>query len=88
LFSRFPFGTEMNQHEVVLAQALRALKDTLQSKPRALRVAAAALTHRPGDELRPYLKRMGLSHPRNAREFVYQRLLAVELRRLLETPTP
>jgi acyl-CoA hydrolase len=83
LFPRFPFGTEMTEQEVVLAQALQALKGRLQNKRHALRAALAALIARPDRELGPYLERMGLARPKTLREHAYQRLLAPELRRAL-----
>jgi acyl-CoA hydrolase len=88
LFPRFPFGTEMDQHETVLAQALQGLKESLQSKRHALRAGAAALVASPARDLKPYLERMGLAHPRSLREHAYQRLLVGELRRALRSSPP
>jgi hypothetical protein len=83
LFSEFPFGTDLTQEEVVLAKALRHLKQKTEggwSKLRAV-LAAAAVRGVP-DSLRPYLERMGLSAPTTRSEWLWQRLLVNELKDL------
>ncbi len=84
LFSEFPFGTDFTSEEIVLARALKRLKERTGT-PRGKLGALAAAVVRGADsaELQPYLQRMKLDRPRSAGEHVMQRLLANELRAAL-----
>ncbi|MFO0577673.1 MAG: acetyl-CoA hydrolase/transferase C-terminal domain-containing protein [Polyangia bacterium] len=89
LFPRYPFGTELTEHEVVLARALRALKGKVASMRAVLKSAAAVFTHGyPDDSVLPYLERMGLgphkSPPLTPMEGLYARLLTSELKEVLK----
>ncbi|MGH9456098.1 MAG: acetyl-CoA hydrolase/transferase C-terminal domain-containing protein [Thermoanaerobaculia bacterium] len=78
LFEQFPFGTDFTAEEVVLGKALTTLKEkgirNLLPRPRDLRKAI-----RPSDRSRPYLERMELDAPRNARERLLQRVVLYAL---------
>jgi len=83
LFSEFPFGTDFTSEEVVLAKALASLKEhTRDGGPRLKTVATALTSLGTPALLRPYLKRMALNAPRTRQEWLWQRLLVQELRRL------
>lgn len=84
LFSDFPFGTDLSREEVVLAKALRQLKEHTRGRPQALATALkASVSLRTPATMRPYLDRMGLLAPETRREWLWQRLLVQELRDLL-----
>jgi hypothetical protein len=84
LFPAYPFGTELTEHEIVLAQALRALKGKIESKMGALAAMADAVLDGTLDvDVQPYLERMGLADPQNLEQTAYQRLLTAELRQIL-----
>jgi hypothetical protein len=89
LFPRYPFGTELTGHEVVLSRALRALRGKVASMRAVLKSAAAVLAHgHPDDSLLPYLERMGLqphkTPPLTPMEGLYARLLTSELKEVLK----
>jgi len=83
LFSEFPFGTDFTSEEIVLAKALASLKERTRGGGPRLKTLATAMTS-PGTpaHLRPYLKRMALNAPQTRQEWLWQRLLVQELRRL------
>ncbi len=84
LFSEFPFGTDFTAEEIVLARALKRLKErtgTLNGKIAA--IGGAVLRGGVSPDLGPYLERMKLDRPRSAQERLLQRLVANELRRTL-----
>ena len=82
LFPAYPFGTELDAQEIELGRALRALKERMGSLAGELGAfAAAATTGGEGEDVQPLLARMGLDDPQSAKETVYARLLAAELRR-------
>jgi acyl-CoA hydrolase len=84
LFPAFPFGTELTEQEIVLARALRGLKEKIESKKGTLEAMAEAVVEgSSGADVEPYLERMGLLDPQNLKEVAYQRLLAAELRRAI-----
>ena len=84
LFSEFPFGTDFTGEEIVLAKALKSLKDkTAHGWPKLQAVAGAALSRGTPAALRPFLERMSLWKPRNRQEWLWQRLLVRELRSLV-----
>ena len=83
LFSEFPFGTDLTQEEVVLANALARLKQhTAAGWPRVKSIALAVSSRGVPAGMRPYLERMDLLAPRSRREWLWQRLLVQELRGL------
>ncbi|MGH8568695.1 MAG: acetyl-CoA hydrolase/transferase C-terminal domain-containing protein, partial [Gammaproteobacteria bacterium] len=84
LFSAFPFGTDYTAEELVLARALKRLRERMETAAGKAAAVATALL-RPGISapMRPYLQRMRLDRPQNLRERLLQRLVANELRGLL-----
>jgi len=84
LFSEYPFGTDFTGEEIVLAKALRRLAQrTATRSGKAGAAAAALLSGGIPAALRPYLARLQLDRPRNVQEFLWQRLVALELRDLV-----
>jgi acyl-CoA hydrolase len=80
LFSEFPFGTDLTQQEVVLAKALRRLKQRTAGRWPAFKAStAAALNRSTPTAVRPYLERMSLATPKSTQEWLWQRLLVREL---------
>jgi acyl-CoA hydrolase len=80
LFPEFPFGTDFTAEEVVLAKALRQLKDrtsTLSGKTVA--VAGALVRSGVPDRAKPYLERMALDQPKTFGEKLMRNLIAAEL---------
>lgn len=80
LFDRFPFGTELTHEELVLKKALARLKQTLKGEdlslpgPDDIRKTAVV-----PESARPYLKRMQLDDPQNAKETLMQRAVVYAL---------
>jgi hypothetical protein len=84
LFSEYPFGTDFTGEEIVLAKALRRLAQrTATRSGKAGAAAAALLSGGIPAALRPYLARLQLDRPRNVQEFLWQRLVALELHDLV-----
>ncbi len=84
LFSEFPFGTDFTGEEIVLAKALKRLRDKTSSGwPRLKAVASAVLSRGTPANAGPYLERMSLSKPQTRPEWLWQRLLVRELRTLI-----
>jgi acyl-CoA hydrolase len=84
LFSEFPFGTDFTREEIVLGKALKRLQAKSASRwGLAKSIAAAVGRGRIPAATRPYLSRMELDAPRAPREWLWQRLLASELRELV-----
>jgi acyl-CoA hydrolase len=83
LFSEFPFGTDFTAEEIVLAKALANLQEHTRRRGTRLKTLATALTS-PGTpaHLRPYLTRMALHAPQSRQQWLWQRLLVQELRRI------
>ena len=81
LFSEFPFGTDFTTEEIVLAKALRRLKERTSSLSRKAATIAESLVYgRTPVKLRPYLERLQLDRPRSAQEWLLRQLVANELR--------
>jgi acyl-CoA hydrolase len=81
LFSDFPFGTDFTREEIVLARALKGLKErTTGGWPRVKALMGAVTSRGVPSALRPYLDRMSLGAPRTRQEWLWQRLLVQELR--------
>jgi len=80
LFERFPFGTELTEEELVLQKALVSLKRLLKLEelhlpgPDAIRKTIAV-----PENARPYLERMGLDDPKDAKEVLLQRAVVYAL---------
>jgi acyl-CoA hydrolase len=80
LFPEFPFGTELNEVELALKQALTALQQIAKGREldlpelneiwKTIAVPASA---------RPYLERMSLAAPQDAKELLMQRALVYGL---------
>jgi Acetyl-CoA hydrolase/transferase C-terminal domain len=88
LFSEFPFGTDFTQEEIVLMKALERLKGrTAGGWPRVKTLAAALTSRGIPDAVKPYLERMSLSRPQSRQEWLWQRLLAEELRGIVYSRT-
>jgi acyl-CoA hydrolase len=84
LFSEFPFGTDFTAEEIVLARALKSLKErTATPFGRAFAVATSLARARIPQRARPYLERLELDRPANLRERVLRNLVTGELERLL-----
>jgi acyl-CoA hydrolase len=85
LFSEFPFGTDFTREEIMLAKALRSLKErTRGGWPRIKTLAGALSSTGVPAAIRPYLERMSLDAPRTRQEWLWQRLLVQELRGIAE----
>src|SRR3984885_1143256 len=83
LFSEFPFGTDLTREEIVLAKALTRLQArTSAGWPRIKALAGAIAKGGIPAEAKPYLQRMSLAAPKNRQEWLWQRLLAQELREI------
>jgi acyl-CoA hydrolase len=83
LFSEFPFGTDFTREEIVLLKAMASLKKRTGGRWLRFKTLAGAVA--PGAipaAVRPYLKRMSLDAPRTRQEWLWQRLLAQELREI------
>ncbi len=76
LFSEYPFGTDLNDEEVVLARALRHLRGATASPAGQALTAALALLSRPQAEHIALLRRLGLAEPATRQERLWQRLVA------------
>ncbi|MGO9932016.1 MAG: acetyl-CoA hydrolase/transferase C-terminal domain-containing protein [Steroidobacteraceae bacterium] len=83
LFSEFPFGTDFTAEEIVLAKALANMQQNTRRGATRLKTLAGAVTSRGTPaHLKPYLERMSLNAPQSREEWLWQRLLVQELRRL------
>ncbi|MDP9008931.1 MAG: hypothetical protein M3N91_09550 [Pseudomonadota bacterium] len=81
LFSEFPFGTDFTREEIVLAKALKGLKErTTGGWQRVKALMGAVTSGGVPSAVRPYLERMSLGTPRTRQEWLWQRLLVEELR--------
>ncbi|HOO55802.1 MAG TPA: acetyl-CoA hydrolase/transferase C-terminal domain-containing protein [bacterium] len=80
LFPSFPFGTDFTDEELVLGKALRGLKSKMSIKGFKLpKIPEAQKIITPPSSARPYLERMKLDKPSNAREKVMQKLVLYAL---------
>ncbi|MAT95162.1 MAG: acetyl-CoA hydrolase [Halioglobus sp.] len=76
----FPFGTDLTQEEVALADSLRQVKELAEDPGEFVYTMLRALVHRVDEhKAEPFLKRIGLQHPNSRREFIIQQLLLLEL---------
>jgi hypothetical protein len=84
LFSEYPFGTDFTAEEIVLAKALKRLKDRTGSfGGRAVTIAESVVRGGTPARFRPYLERLKLDRPATAGEWLLGRLVTVELHREL-----
>jgi acyl-CoA hydrolase len=84
LFSEYPFGTDFTAEEIVLAKALKRLKDRTGSfGGRAVTIAESVVRGGTPARFRPYLERLKLDRPATAGEWLLSRLVTVELHREL-----
>lgn len=80
LLPRFPFGTDLDDREAVLAASLRATRDRWRAgRPRLPSPVHLGRILRPPDAARPYLERMGLDAPRTLRERLLRWVLLYSL---------
>ncbi|HEY2733233.1 MAG TPA: acetyl-CoA hydrolase/transferase C-terminal domain-containing protein [Polyangiales bacterium] len=81
LFPAFPFGTDLTQEEQTLARALRRVQ-SMTNSPKQLfdALIESAANGGKGHDVDAYLRRMELAAPRNAKEHLFQRLIAAALR--------
>ena len=81
LFSEYPFGTDLTTEEVVLARALRWLKENTAGKAARIGTIAQALFTAARDEDRGYLDRLKLGAPENFTGRMTARLVTLALAR-------
>jgi acyl-CoA hydrolase len=85
LFSAFPFGTDFTAEEIVLAGALKRLKDRTGSLTgKAVAITGSLLRGAAPPKHRPYLERLRLDRPASARDWLLRRLVVDELRRVIQ----
>ena len=81
LLQSFPFGSDLNETEIVLAETLRHLKANTQTLPGVARLARDGLrAGNPPVEAEPYLARLGLWEAETFREKAMRRLVVAALR--------
>ncbi|WP_208022549.1 acetyl-CoA hydrolase/transferase C-terminal domain-containing protein [Desulfonema ishimotonii] len=79
-FPAFPYGTDFTHEELVLAKALKGLKEEMSGKAIPIpRLGSAIKSMGTPDAARPYLERMKLDNPITARESMMQRLVVYAL---------
>ncbi|MCG8471109.1 MAG: hypothetical protein MI742_04545 [Desulfobacterales bacterium] len=80
LFQAFPFGTDFTPEEIVIGNALKSFK--AQSKKRTSLLFGLAKERKAPvpDAAAPYLKRMGLEHPRGPKEKAMQKIVVMALK--------
>jgi acyl-CoA hydrolase len=81
LFTEYPFGTDLTDEEIVLARALRGLREATSTRGGRLRTLAASLLQRATDQDLPLLRRMGLEAPANGAERLLRRMVLLGLHR-------
>jgi acyl-CoA hydrolase len=80
LFQEFPFGTELTEEELVLKKALTTLQQTLKGQELSLPgFDEIRKTITVPESARPYLERMVLEDPQDAKEMLMQRALVYAL---------
>jgi acyl-CoA hydrolase len=82
VFPELPFGSDFTAEEVVLARALRSLGTSMRTfSGRIQTLFEAAIAGSSDESVAPYIARMGLQHPQTLRERMFQRLVALAVRR-------
>lgn len=80
LFPAFPFGTEFTPEELVLGKALRGLKEQMAAKKLSLPgLKDARKILMSPEAARPYLERLKLDQPANAKETMMQKMVIYAL---------
>lgn len=79
LFSEYPFGTDLTEEEVLLARALRHLKDSTATPFGRITAILAALLRQPAAAHAAPLRRLGLDNPQTRQERLWRRLVARSL---------
>jgi len=80
LLPQYPFGTELTDQEIALAESLRKIKALSEEPAHFVRSIFRALLHREDEHAaKPYLERIHLEHPGTPRDFIVQQLLLLEL---------
>lgn len=79
LLPAFPLGSGLTDTEEHLAQALAKLAPHVGNWPRLVRLALTGLRRPTSEAMEAGLERMGLNHPRSAKEHVYRALLKATL---------
>jgi len=79
-FAPFPFGTDFTAEELVLGKALKGLKAKMSAGLSKVSGLSRAMTIGVPDEALPYLERMALAAPTNARERMMRKLIVYALK--------
>ncbi len=80
LLPLYPFGTDLTEQEVALANSLKRIKALTEEPQDFARSMLRALLHKADEhKARPYLERLGLEHPESSKEFLVQQLLLLDL---------
>ncbi|MCB1844610.1 MAG: acetyl-CoA hydrolase, partial [Halioglobus sp.] len=80
LLPDYPFGTELTEQEITLADSLRKIKALSEEPGHFIATVFKALLHREDEQAaRPYLERIHLEHPETTKDFLVQQLLLLEL---------
>ena len=80
LFPAFPFGTDFTREELVLGKALRGLKEEMAARKIPLpSLKEARKVLMTPEAARPYLERLKLDRPSNARETMMQKMVIYAL---------
>tara|TARA_R110000823_G_scaffold305166_4_gene427159 strand:- start:3975 stop:6122 length:2148 start_codon:yes stop_codon:yes gene_type:complete len=80
LLPAYPFGTELTEQEITLADSLRKIKALSDEPAHFVATVFRALLHREDEQAaRPYLERIHLEHPGTPKDFLVQQLLLLDL---------
>ncbi|MEO8063436.1 MAG: acetyl-CoA hydrolase/transferase C-terminal domain-containing protein [Pseudomonadota bacterium] len=88
LFSEYPFGTDLTGEEIVLARALRWLKENTAGKAARIGTIARALLTPARDEDRACLERLKLGEPASLNERLTAKLVRLGLARTRAVAAP
>lgn len=81
LFGEYPFGTDLTPEEIVLAKALKHLKERTASRSGKLRMLAAAIAQAgAADRYASLLRRLGLDRPEKLHDRLLRRLVVLALK--------
>ena len=79
-FSKFPFGTDLTEEEIVIGGALKRLKAQMdKGKISAFKLILKSYKTFPKPEHQIYLKRLGLDSPKGIKERLYRKLICAQL---------
>jgi len=78
-YNVFPFGTDLTDDEIIIGKALKALKNDLSSKLNLMKTLIKGLFLQAREDDKRLLQRMDLLEPKNATEWIYQKLLLSKL---------